>query len=123
MRSGWMNSYYIAMLWTVKLVVVPDVVAWLGTRAAMEWDAANSTKSQAKHWFYTADVESIFDAPVLFGGRIVEPAHEEPRYLLLGVAADGRHAALIFARRGDKLRPIGCAARCGRRRRRYDAAT
>lgn len=47
--------------------------------------AGNSTKSQTKHGFGTADVESLLDTPVVFVGRIVEPAHEEPRYLLLGV--------------------------------------
>ena len=89
----------------------------------MEWDAGNSTKSQAKHGFYTADVESIFDAPVLFAGRIVEPVHEEARYLLLGVTSDGRRAALIFARRGEKLRPISCRAMRKKEKEAYDAAT
>ena len=41
----------------------------------MQWDAANSTKSQTKHGFSTGDVESILDTPVLFAGRIVEPSH------------------------------------------------
>ena len=71
----------------MKLVAEPDVAAWLGTRPAMEWDAGNTTKSQTKHGFSTADVESLLDARVLFAGRIVEPAHEEARYLLLGVTA------------------------------------
>jgi len=94
----------------VGLLAAPDIATWLETRPAMEWDAGNSTKSQAKHGFSTADVESLLDAPVLFAGRIVEPAHDEPRYLLLGVAPGGHCAALIFARRGDKLRPISCRA-------------
>ena len=51
----------------------------------MEWDAGNSTKSQTMHGFSAADVECILDAAVLFAGRIAEPAHGEPRYLLLGV--------------------------------------
>ncbi len=89
----------------------------------MEWDAGNSAKSQTKHGFYTADVETIFDAPVLFAGCIVEPAHEEIRYLLLGVTWDGRHAALIFARRGEKLRPISCRAMRKKEKEAYDAAT
>ncbi len=45
----------------------------------MEWDAGNSTKSQTKHGFRTADVESILEAAVVFAGRIVEPAHDEVR--------------------------------------------
>jgi uncharacterized DUF497 family protein len=107
----------------VKLVADPAVAAWLGTRPEMEWDAGNSTKSQAKHGFSTADVESMLDAPLLFAGRIVEPAHEEARYPLLGVTVGGRRAALILARRGDKLRPISCRAMRKKEKEAYDAAT
>lgn len=107
----------------MRLVADPDVATWLGGRPEVEWDAGNSTKSETKHGFGTADVESILEAPVLFAGRIVEPAHEEARYLLLGMAAGGRHAALIFARRGEKLRPISCRAMRKKEKEAYDAAT
>ena len=89
----------------------------------MEWDAGNSTKSQTKHGFRTADVESILDAALVFAGQIIEPAHDEPRYLLLGVTSGGRHAALVFTRRGDKLRPISCRAMRKKEKEAYDAAT
>ena len=69
----------------MKLVADPEIANWLGTRPEMEWDAGNSTKSQTKHGFSSIDVESVLLAPVLFAGRIVEPAHNEARYLLLGV--------------------------------------
>ena len=107
----------------VRLTAAPDTAQWLGTRPQLEWDAGNSTKSQRKHGFSAADVESILDAAVLFAGRIVEPAHDEPRYLLLGVTAGGRDAALIFTRRGDLLRPISCRAMRKREKEAYDAAT
>jgi uncharacterized DUF497 family protein len=107
----------------MKLVADPDAAAWLGARPELEWDAGNSTKSQTKHGFRTADVESLLDAPVLFAGRIVEPTHEEARCLLLGVTAGGRRAALVFARRGEKLRPISCRAMRKREKEEYDAAT
>lgn len=58
----------------MKLVAEPNVAAWLGTHLAMEWDAGNSMKSQTKHGFSTVDVEFLLDAPLLFAGRIVEPA-------------------------------------------------
>lgn len=99
------------MLSPMKLVGDPDVAAWLGGRPTMDWDAGNSTKSQAKHGITTSDVDSMLDARPLFAGRIDEPAHEEARYLLLGVTPTGDRAALIFARRDDKLRPISCRAR------------
>lgn len=107
----------------VRLTAAPDIAEWLGTRPQMEWDAGNSTKSQTKHGFRTADVESILDAAVVFAGRIVEPVHDEARYLLLGVTSGGRHAALVFTRRGDKLRPISCRAMRKREAEAYDAAT
>lgn len=111
------------MLRLVRLTAAPDVAEWLGTRPQMEWDAGNSTKSQTKHGFSIADVESILDAAVLFAGRILEPAHDEPRYLLLGVTSGGRHAALIFTRRDDMLRPISCRAMRKQEKETYDAAT
>ena len=89
----------------------------------MDWDGGNSTKSQTKHGFRTADVESILDAAVVFAGRIIDPAHGEARYLLLGVTSGGRHAALVFTRRGDKLRPISCRAMREWEKEVYDAAT
>jgi uncharacterized DUF497 family protein len=75
-----------------------------------------------KHGFSVADVESIFASPVLFAGCIVEPASSETRYLLLGITADGRYAALVFTRRGEKLRPISCRA-MRRKKEKYDAAS
>jgi uncharacterized DUF497 family protein len=117
------NNYDIAMLTVVKLAVEPETAAWLATAPAIEWDAGNSTKSETKHGFDTTSVESILKGPVLFAGRIVDPEHEEARYLLLGITASGRRAALIFARRGDKLRPISCRAMRRKEKEAYDAAT
>jgi uncharacterized DUF497 family protein len=116
-------SYDIAILSSVRLTAAPDIAEWLGRRPQMEWDAGNSTKSQAKHGFRTADVESILDAAVVFAGRIVESEHDEARYLLLGVTSDGRHAALVFTRREDRLRPISCRAMRKKEKEAYDAAT
>lgn len=106
----------------MKLVADPEVAAWLATPPAIEWDAGNISKSETKHGFRTLDVESIFTSPVLFAGRIVEPEHDEARYLLLGITPTGRRAALIFTRRGDKLRPISCRAMRKGEKEAYDAA-
>lgn len=106
----------------MKLIPDPDVAAWLGSRPAMEWDAGNSTKSQTKHRIAQSDVESLLDSPMYFAGRILEPAHPEARYLLLGVTSSGRYAALIFARRAEKLRPISCRAMRRQEKETYDGA-
>ena len=107
----------------MRLVADPEVAAWLANVPSFDWDAGNSTKSETKHGFGTADVESILKSPLLFAGRIVEPQHDEPRFLLLGMTGSGRHAALIFARREDKLRPISCRAMRKKEKEAYDAAT
>ncbi len=39
------------------------------------------------------------------------------------VTSGGRHAALVFTRRGDKLRPISCRAMRKGEKEAYDAAT
>jgi hypothetical protein len=53
-----------------------------------------------------------FHRTVFLAGLIAEPAHDEPRWLLLGETNVRRRLALIFTRRGNQLRPISCR-RCG----------
>ncbi len=110
----------------MKLVDDPEIAEWVVALAGvevLEWDRGNRTKSDVKHGFSVADVESIFTSPVLFAGRIVEPVSSEKRYLLLGVTADGRYAAVVFTRRGEKLRPISCRAMRRKEKETFDAAT
>ena len=71
----------------MKLADDAETARWLeslATPEALEWDRGNRTKSEEKHGFSVADVESIFARPKLEAGRIVEPASGEKRYLLLG---------------------------------------
>lgn len=109
----------------MKWVDDTDAAAWLeglaGGPEDFEWDPGNRTKNR-KHGVEPKDIESLLQQPILFAGRIVEPSHEEPRWLLLGQAADGRRLALIFTRRGDRLRPISCRAMRKKERRLYDEA-
>ena len=88
----------------------PDAAAWvegLGDPDDFDWDAGNRTKNR-KHGVEAEEIESILAAPLVFAGRIVEPAHDEPRWLALGRTAEGRLVALVFTRRGERLRPISC---------------
>lgn len=71
----------------MKLATDSEIAKWLSGGPLLQWDDGNSTKSESKHGFSTADVEDMLRSPVLFAGRIVEPAHSEPRYLILGVAS------------------------------------
>ena len=55
-------------------------------------------------------VHALIGGDFYFAGRIVEPVHDEPRWLALGEDATGRRLSLVFTRRGDRLRPISCRA-------------
>jgi uncharacterized DUF497 family protein len=93
----------------MRLTADPTAVAWLrrlrGASEDFDWDAGNRSKSR-KHGVETDDVESIFYSQTVFLGRVVEPAHEEDRWLLLGQDRRDRRLALIFTRRGDRIWPI-----------------
>jgi len=93
-------------------IVGDDLMAeWLerltGAPSDFDWDAGNRTKHR-KHGVRPADVEGMFSDRTVFVGRIVEPVYDEGRWLLLGRAPQGRLLALIFTRRGERLRPISC---------------
>lgn len=103
----------------------PEAAAWLDTLEGMsedfDWDTGNRTKSR-KHGVETADVEALLGHAAVLAGRIVEPHHDEPRWLLLGQNDKGRQLALIFTRRGDRLRPISCRPMRRRERQVYAQA-
>ena len=89
----------------------PKAEKWIDSLAGepgdFDWDEHNRTKNR-KHKVEAGDIEAMFENAVIFVGRIVEPKHHEPRWLLLGTSARGRRLALIFTRTGERLRPISC---------------
>jgi len=109
----------------MRLVEDAALAEWLqrllGTPEDFQWDAGNRTKT-LKHRVQPTDVERMFQRRTLFLGRIVEPVHEEERGLLLGEAPDGRPLALIFTRRGERLRPISCRPMRRNERKLYEEA-
>ncbi|MBI3785010.1 MAG: BrnT family toxin [Deltaproteobacteria bacterium] len=106
----------------MKLVTDGETAAWLAERPSFQWDAGNSTKSEVKHGHSVEEVESMMKGNTLLAGRIIEPDRGEPRWLLLGTSASGAPLALVFARRGDLLRPISCRAMRKNERRLYGKA-
>jgi uncharacterized DUF497 family protein len=107
----------------VKISPDGSLDEWLagvtGAAGHFDWDAGNRGKNR-KHRVEPSDVESLFRRTVFLAGRIVEPAHDEPRWLLLGETDAGRRLALIFTRRGGQLRPISCRPMRRNERRLYD---
>ena len=106
---------------------IPDLEAalWLGefdfTPDNFDWDAGNERKN-LKHGVTADEIESIFaQAEYVFAGRIIEPTRDEWRGLILGPTSASRALALIFTRRGEKLRPISCRPMRIEERRSYEA--
>jgi len=109
----------------VKLSSDSSLDEWLsrltGAAGQFDWDAGNRSKGQ-KHGVEPSDVESLFHRTVFLAGRVIEPTHDELRWLLLGESDAGRRLALIFPRRGNQLRPISCRPMRRNERRLYDEA-
>ena len=110
----------------MKFVRDDEASLWLRDFVAdtesFDWDAGNMVKN-AKHGVRPEEIESVFyGEKFIFAGRIVEPGHREWRGLILGQSEAGRPLALIFTRRGDKLRPISCRAMRRNERRLYAAS-
>ncbi len=110
----------------MRFVDDPETAAWLegleGVSQDFDWDAGNRAKNR-KHGVAPEDVETLLEQPVLLAGRIVQPTHDEPRWLLLGRDDNGRPLALVFTRRGDRLRPISCRPMRRTERQVYEEAT
>ena len=121
-----LNSYVIAIECDVKFS--PDLTAALWLRDFVpdpenfDWDDGNRHKN-LKHGISCEEVESLFcQDHYIFAGKIIEPAHPEWRGLILGHGDSGRAVALIFTRRGGKLRPISCRPMREGERRFYEAS-
>jgi uncharacterized DUF497 family protein len=121
-----LNSYDIAIACDVKFS--PDLTAALWLRDFVpdlknfDWDDGNRHKI-LKHGLSCKEVESLFRQDhYIFAGEIIEPAHTEWRGLILGQGDSGRAVALIFTRRGEKLRPISCRPMREGERRLYEAS-
>ena len=106
----------------------PDPLAglWLRDFAPdpenFDWDAGHRHKN-LKHGLSCQEVESLIrQEHYIFAGRIIEPAHQEWRGLILGQGDSGQAVALIFTRRGEKLRPISCRSMREGERRLYEAS-
>lgn len=109
----------------MRLAEDPAAAAWLerlgGRPGDFDWDAGNRTKNR-KHSVEEVDVEGMFQQRTVFLGRIVEPLHDEARWPLLGQDLRSRRLALVFTRRGDRLRPVSCRPMRMNERRLYEEA-
>ncbi len=98
--------------WLTRFLAEPE---------SFQWDDGNRLKL-AKHRGSEAETESLFRHPYVFAGRVVEPAHDEPRWLVLGRSESGRRWTLIFTKRGERIRPISCRPMRRDERRIYETS-
>ena len=108
----------------MRLISDASVALWLENFVPdpvnFDWDEGNASKN-LKHGISSSEIESIFRGwAYVFVGKIIEPAHNEWRGLILGETSEGKHATLIFTRRGDRLRPISCRPMRADERRCYE---
>ncbi len=110
----------------MRLVEDPAAASWLdqlgGEAQDFEWDVGNRPKLE-KHQVDQDDVVSMFRSSIVFAGRIIEPVHDEPRWLVLGKSERGRKLALILTRRGERLRPVSCRLMRRNERKVHEEAT
>jgi hypothetical protein len=87
----------------MRLAADPEALSWfdalVGAPNEVDWDTGNLSKN-AKHGVFPADVEALLAADTrAFAGQIVEPPHNEPRWLALGRDATASRPHLHSARR------------------------
>ena len=106
----------------MKLEADPATADWLATSPAFAWDAANQTKNMTKHDVTVEEAQSVLRSPFVLAGRVIEPRHEERRWVLLGRTMSGRLLTVVFTRRGGCVRPISCRPMARKERKLYAKA-
>lgn len=74
-----------------------------------EWDLSKEQANIAKHGYSFSDAIEIFQDRQ--GVQLVDKKHSdsEPRFYWIGKSDSGKILTVWFARRGRKIRIIGCA--------------
>ena len=90
---------------------------FLADLAGFEWDAGNSEKNWRGHQVRQAEAEqALLNRPIIFA---TDSKHSrvEARFHTLGRAESGRHLAIVFTTRGNRIRVISARpmSRAGRR--------
>jgi uncharacterized DUF497 family protein len=71
--------------------------------AGFDWDVGNRKKCQ-KHGLSVAEIESLFDRPVMILPDKENP-HGERRFRAIGTTSKKRNAFVVFAARPRQRRP------------------
>jgi uncharacterized DUF497 family protein len=73
-----------------------------------EWDAAKARTNLQKHGVSFDEGATIFNDPML--AAMPDPTHseQEPRFIAIGMSANGHLLVVVFTERSDKTRLISC---------------
>jgi uncharacterized protein len=87
---------------------------------SFEWDSGNSTKSLEKHGATCQEAEEVFtDSEFVPLGEQYQPSSPEPRFAVLGKAADGKLLFVAFTVRKQAIRVISARPMNDRERKFY----
>ena len=99
-----------------------DIFDRLAQCTWFEWDAGNAPKVVARHQVTPGECEQVFfHEPLLIAP---DPRHSkvEERWAAWGQTAEGRTLAIVFTRRGDRIRPLSARDMNRKERQRYAEA-
>ena len=84
-----------------------------------EWDPGNSDKNWESHEVRQAEAEQVLlNRPVVFA-KDLKHSQTEPRFFTLGRTDSGRHLAIVFTARGNRVRVISARPMSRAERRAY----
>lgn len=84
-----------------------------------EWDEGNSDKNWRNHEVRQAEAEQVLlNRPVMFAADL-KHSQDEQRFFTLGRTESGRHLAVVFTARGNRVRVISARPMSRAERRAY----
>lgn len=84
-----------------------------------EWDTGNSDKNWHNHEVRQTEAEQVLlNRPVVFATDLTH-SQTEPRFFTLGRTDSGRHLAIVFTARGNRVRVISARPMSRAERRAY----
>ncbi len=75
---------------------------------AFEWDHHKARTNLKKHGVSFDEGATIFNDPLIAALPDTAHSEQEPRFIAIGMSANGHLLVVVFTERGDKTRLISC---------------
>ena len=85
-----------------------------------EWDRGNRKKNWVKHRISTKESEDLFFDKRSFTTKDTRHSTIEDRFQILGKTVKGKHLAVYFTVRGNKIRVISARPMSRKERKQYE---